>query len=55
MKFLVIYSYALLTLSLGSAQGWEMSPEKKTVFCLSGDGICDGPLLQIIEMKKVIF
>lgn len=47
----MIYSYVLLTLVLGSVQGWEASPEK-IVFCLSGDGICDGTLLQIIEVKK---
>lgn len=32
-----------------------MYPEKKIVFCLSADGICDGLLSQIIEVKKVIF
>ena len=51
----MLYSCVLLTLGLGSVQGWEVSPEKKIVFCLSGDGICDGPLSQITEVKKIIF
>lgn len=40
----------LVTLGVGSVQGWAMSLEKKIVFCLYGDGICDGPLSQIIKV-----
>lgn len=29
-----------------------MPPEKKVVFRLFGDNICDGPLSQSIEVKK---
>lgn len=43
VEFLVIYSYMLVTLGMGSVQGWAVSPEKKIVLCLNGDGICDGP------------
>lgn len=51
----MIYSYVLVTLGVGSVQGWAVSLEKKTMFCLYGDGICDGPLSQIIKVTKVIF
>ena len=33
-------------------QGCEVSPEKKIVFCLPVNGICVGPLLQMIEVNK---
>lgn len=32
-----------------------MSLEKKIVFCLYGDGICDGPLSQIIKVTKILY